>query len=74
MNEKVPTRVFSNVKPSTFQILTVRSEDAVARYLDNIKPDKNDLYCSKVKKASFVKLAFDEQTCVVHRIQGKEGT
>lgn len=30
----IPTRVFSKVKPPTFQILTVLSEDAVAKYLD----------------------------------------
>lgn len=40
----LPTSVFSNVKPSTFHILTVLSEDAVARYLYttifvNIKSD-----------------------------------
>lgn len=33
---QIPIRVFSNVKPSTFHILTVWSEDAVARYLENV--------------------------------------
>lgn len=31
---KLPIRVFSKVKPSTFHILTVWSDDAVARYLE----------------------------------------
>lgn len=31
---KLPVRVFSKVKPSTFHILTVWSADAVARYLE----------------------------------------
>lgn len=35
MTMKIPIKVFSNVKPSTFQILTVWSEDAVARYLED---------------------------------------
>lgn len=29
----LPTKVLSNLKPSTFQIFTVLSDDAVARYL-----------------------------------------
>jgi len=31
--ENIPVKTFSSLKPSTFHILTVLSDDAVARYL-----------------------------------------
>lgn len=33
--ETIPVKTFSSLKPSTFHILTVLSDDAVARYLLN---------------------------------------